>query len=349
MRKDAPFAVDVPGPEKDGPGWVKVGVIAAIGFVIGIAWPRLMGVKLGPSAPGESAAAAASAKASAGRAAEAPPASVAAKAAAGAQPPISATTPTVGAASAGASGPSAGAGAASAAAGAPQVSVQKGAVLSCKTSDGETKKGKECGAVAGLDQLVAPRLRKVATCTAAEGQTGKLSFMVTADFSGSRLSWDIGKSSTVGNLDGITSCLKTHFQGVGTNGVAHEHARYTVAYTATFAPSLEAAAPGTKDGKDAKEKLGDEPKRGAGAGAGVADDRNAKESSDKPDLAAAGEATVGWDVALVRDVPKTGGVVARLPRGTKVKLGASKDGWYAIKYGDGFASEGWVYRSALGR
>jgi hypothetical protein len=52
---------------------------------------------------------------------------------------------------------------------------------------------------------------------------------------------------------------------------------------------------------------------------------------------------------LVRDVPKTGAVVARLPRGTKVKIGVIKDGWYAVKFGDGFASDGFVYRGALGR
>src|SRR6476646_10031602 len=84
MRKDGPLAVEVPAPDRDSPGWVKVGVIAAVGFVIGVAWPRVMGVKLGPSAPGEAAAAAASAAASAkaaGRAPDAPPASMNAKAA----------------------------------------------------------------------------------------------------------------------------------------------------------------------------------------------------------------------------------------------------------------------------
>jgi hypothetical protein len=24
-------------------------------------------------------------------------------------------------------------------------------------------------------------------------------------------------------------------------------------------------------------------------------------------------------------------------------------GWYPVKYGDGFASDGWVYRAAIGR
>ncbi len=155
------------------------------------------------------------------------------------------------------------------------------------------------------------------------------------------MTWDIGKSSTVGNHDGISGCLKTIFQGVTLGGVAHEHPRYTVAYNATFSPS-EKDKGETKDDKGSA-KAKDEPKK---------DDGDAKKGDDVKDdkpLAAGGEAAVAWEVALVRDTPKTGAVVARLARGTKVKIGSSKDGWYAVKYGDGFASDGWVYRGAIGR
>ncbi|MBX3192468.1 MAG: hypothetical protein KF819_36090 [Labilithrix sp.] len=316
MRKDAPLAVEVPAAGGDSPAWVKVGVIAAVGFVIGIAWPRVFNVRLGPTAPGEAASASASARA-ASRAPEAPPASVTAKTPA--QPSASASAPAV------ASGP-------------PQIHVPKGSVLSCKTDDGDSKKGRECGGTTSLDTLVTTRLKKLATCSAAEGQTGKLSFMVTADFASQRLNWDVGKSSTVGNIDGITGCLKTHFQGVSTAGVSHEHARYTVAYTATFAPPIEGALSKDKD-KDKPEAS--EPS--------AKETKDAAKEPDKPDPAAGSEAAVGWEVALVRDVPKTGAVVARLPRGTKVKIGQVKDGWYAIKFGEGFGAEGWVYRGALGR
>jgi hypothetical protein len=324
MRKDGPLAVDVPTPDRDSPAWVKVGVIAAVGFVIGIAWPRVMGVKLGPNAPGEAAAAAAAAASAsasaarlAGHAPEAPPASVAKS---GLAPSASLSA----AASAAASGP-------------PQVNVLRGNVISCKTSDGESKKGKECGSITALDNVVAPHLKKLATCSAAEGQTGKLSFLATASFPSGGLSWEVGKSSTVGNLDGITSCLKTHFSGVTATGVAHEHTRYVVAYSATFSPSAEPAPSKVADKADKADKP--EPP-----------EKSAKEDkAEKPDAPATGEASVGWEVALVRDVPKTGAVIARLPRGTKVKLGAIKDGWYSVKYGDGFASDGFVYRGAIGR
>jgi len=329
MRKDAPYAVDVPSPDKDSPAWVKVGVIAAVGFVIGIAWPRVMGVKLGPSAPGESAA---SAKASGARAPDAPPASVAAA--------KSGVTPS---ASASATAASASGSAASAGGGPPNISVQKGAVISCKTGDGDVKKGKECGGVAGLDLLVAPRIRKVATCTAAEGQTGKLTFIVNADFGKNTFGWDVGKSSTVGNLEGITGCLKTHFQGVGTAGVTHEHAKYTVSYSATFAPGAEAP----KDDANAKNDKAD--KNDKGDDKSEAKGKDGKDEKSDVALGAGAEATIGWEVALVRDAPKTGSVVARLPRGSKVKIGASKDGWYSIKFGDGFANDGFIYRGALGK
>jgi hypothetical protein len=322
MRKDAPLSVDVPSADRDSPAWVKVGVIAAVGFVIGVAWPRLVGVKLGPSAPGETASAAAAAgSARASAKPDAPPASVSAKTPV--QPSAAVSAPM---ASASAAPPAP-----------PNVNVLKGSIIACKTDDGDSKKGKDCGAVPSLDQVVVPRLRKVAQCSGAEGQTGKLSFVANADFASGRFSWDIGKSSTVGNIDQLTTCLKTHFQGVTLQGAAHENPRYTVAYTAVFTLPKEEAAK-------------DEPAASANAKTPSADTPKADQPSGSPLAApAGGEATVAWEVALVRDVPKTGQVVARLPRGSKVKLGSVKEGWYAIKYGDGFSSDGWVYRGAIGR
>src|SRR5258708_5707127 len=120
MPKDAPLAVEVPASDRDKPGWVKVGVIAAVGFIVGIAWPRVVGGRLGPGAPGEAAAAAAAAASASGhggRAPDAPPASVVAK---------SPQTVASAASSAPAPAPSATGGAP------PNITVQKGTVLSCK-------------------------------------------------------------------------------------------------------------------------------------------------------------------------------------------------------------------------
>ena len=336
MSKDAPLAVEVPASDRDKPGWVKVGVIAAVGFIIGIAWPRVMGVRLGPAAPGAAAAAAAAASASGGgRAPDAPPASIVTPASVVAKEAASAAPGAV-PAPAGASANVAMAG------GPPNIKIQKGAVLSCKTKDGDNKKGKECGPVPGIDQLVQPRVKNLATCSGAEGQTGKLSLVVNADFVSGRFSYDIGKSSTLPNIDAVASCLKTTFHGTSTAATPHEHPRYTVAYSAIFAPGTGAAP----DELAAKEDKSDKDKSEPSAKA--APDEKKEEKGARAALAS-GEAAVAWEVALVRDTPKTGGLLARLPRGTKVKVGSAKDGWFLIKYGESYAHEGWVYRGAIGR
>jgi hypothetical protein len=331
MRKHAPLAVELPPKERDNPGWLKVGAIAAVGFVIGVAWPRVMGVRLGPSAPGE-AAAAASAAASAAQvaAAETPPAAVAKKAA---------TAPVVARANAKAAAETP----APAASGPPQIRVQRGAVLSCKTKEGATKTGKDCGRGPAIDALITPRLRKLESCAAAVGQTGKLSIVVTAEFPSGKLTHEIGKSTTVGRLDAINACLRAQLDGLGARGVAHDHPHYVVAYKATFAPPAGSASP-AMERVAATDTQAPEPAQ--------APEREAS-PEPRPSVAlarpSAGEASVEWDVGLVRDLPKTGQVVGRLQRGTKVKLGPAKDGWYSVKFGDSYAKEGWIYRGAIGR
>lgn len=340
MRQRPPIAMDIPSAERDRAAWVKVAVIAAVGFGVGVAWPRLLGVKLGPSAPGSTTAAATATSTAEPRvvatAAPRAPASGAAPAA------MAATPKTDGAGSLGA----------------PDVHVGRPYVISCKNADNETLKGKECGAApSGLDAIVTPRLQKLASCGAAEGQAGKLSVVVTVDFNRGGVSHSVGKSSTVGNVDGIAGCLKTHFSGVVAKDVPHEHKRYVVAYAATFkapaAPAARAAKGAAADADDAPtaavtSKANATPNAASTSALPPPGDDSA---SDPPPAAkgASGEATVAWEVALVRDVPKTGAIVARLPRGAKVQPGESKGGWYSIRFGDGFASQGWVYRGAIGR
>ena len=50
-KADGPLSVQIPRPAADRPSWSRVGVIAAVGFIVGVAWPRLAGVRLGPSVP----------------------------------------------------------------------------------------------------------------------------------------------------------------------------------------------------------------------------------------------------------------------------------------------------------
>jgi hypothetical protein len=289
---DAP-AIKVPAAGADHPSWRRVGIIAAIGFIVGIGWPRIFGVKFGPIAPDAPSALAAQANepASASASNLAPP------------PPA----PTIPAAAV-----------ASAPAGAPTVAFGHGFVLSCKTADGDTLKAAACGPFGSFESVAAPRLKKLEKCPAADGISGKLAVVLTVDFDGNHIAVDIGKATTIPQPDPLMACVKTAFQGAAIGGLDHEHTRYSVLYTLTLTAPTGATA--TADAGAAAPKEGDDT---------------------------SGQVT--WETALVRDAPKSGQIVARLPRGAKVEIGPGKDNWYKIKYGTDMASEGYVYRGAIGK
>jgi Bacterial SH3 domain len=304
-ERERPFSVDLPRAGEDRPAWVKVGVIAAVGFAVGVAWPRIAGVRLGPSAPGDAPSAATS-SAPAPRASE-PTAATA--------PAVLATAPTAPAS-----------GSAAPASGPPHVVVSRGAIVACKSDDGEALKGGACGQLAGIDNLVQPRMRRLKDCSAAEGATGKLAVTFGVDFANNRLDVSVGKTtSSVPNLESIAGCVKHEFGGISLGAMDHDHPRYTVAYTAT----LSAADP-----------------TAAGASTGAATGGGA---TPTPVAIDAPTSSVVWEVAIVRDSPRTGAVVGRLQRGTKVHVGQGQENWYRVRYGGNFASEGWVYRGSIGR
>jgi hypothetical protein len=193
------------------------------------------------------------------------------------------------------------------------VSVSRGSIYSCKTAGGESLKGAECGALPGLDTLVLPRLRKLGECPDAAGTSGRVHLVVRLDFSRNSLRVEAGHDPSAAAP--LLPCAKSALASASLEGIAHDNQRYGVAYVVTFG-SPAAAEPGP---------------------------------AAPPAPAAEGTAQVEWDVAIVRDAPKTGKVIARLPRGTTLHIGVSKDGWYPVKYGDGFANDGWVYRGAIGR
>jgi hypothetical protein len=208
---------------------------------------------------------------------------------------------------------------------APTLTVGHGVVFSCRTSEGDTLKGGECGSLPGLDGLIMPRLRKLTECPEAATASGKAHFVVHVDFPRGGLSIDLGKGHAVASPEALLACAKGDLTGATLNSVVHENPRYSIAYTVTFT-----GGPGAGAGSASAPSSG----RGAAGGGGEG---------------AEGTAQVVWEVAIVRDAPKTGKVVARLQRGAELHLGAPKDGWYPVKFGDGFSSDGWLYRGAIGR
>jgi hypothetical protein len=213
-----------------------------------------------------------------------------------------------------------------AAASSVSLSVGRGAIFACKTSDGDALKGAECGTLPGLDSLVMPRLRKLAQCPDAAAATGKLRLVVHVDFARSSMNVDLGRGNALPSSEALVACAKDALAGAGGTlaGIAHDKARYSVAYSVILGASGPAAS-------------------------GEAPPTAAAPSHPAEENRADGSAQIVWDVALLRDAPRSGKVVARLQRGTTVRLGPMKEAYYPIKFGDGFASDGWVYRAAVGK
>ena len=329
-------SVEVPSPAADRPPWIKVGVIAAVGFVIGVAWPRLAGVHLGPAAPPEAAPSAVPATSQPERSGS-PPRAFADSTSSSPPPQAQQAQPSSAAVVPAPAPP-------------PQevpssVTVNRGVVLSCKTDEGETKKGvTDCGPVGGFDSIAQPRLRRLAGCPAALGANGKLSVVFNVDFPSNRVAVEIGKSSTVASVDGFAACVKPAFQGVSLGALDHQNPHYALFYSLVFSPKDAHATAAT--GSPVAVSPGS-----SASGEGLTS-ASASPPASSPATATdveAGTAQVIWEVAIVRDTPRTGQVLARLQRGTKIRLGPGQDGWYPVKYGNDFSNEGWVYRGAIGR
>ena len=292
--------------------WSRVLVLALVGFAVGMAWPKLTGVRFGPNAPG-------SEPTTATRAPEKPEAAAVVVPAASAEAAPAAALPTV----------------------ASTVKVAESFVLGCTTKDGETKKGPDCGPYRELDKVAEPKLRRLVNCPAARTATGHISLVASLDFPQRRLDASLGKSTALQNADAaaVLGCLRTDLEGLDIASMPHDHSRYTLVYKI----DLEAGGAPSAAPAEAAPVVAASP---AAAAAPAAAAPSAPSAASAPGTTTA---EVTWEVAIVRSSPRTGDVVARLPRGSKLKLSTVDNGWWHIHYGDGFTSEGWVYRGAIGR
>jgi Bacterial SH3 domain len=207
--------VEVPGSQDDSVKFARVGIIALVGFAIGIAWPRLAGVKLVPSVPVPAAA-----EASARELTGAPLETKAPEAAAVPAAPSAAT----------AEKPPA-----------ERVLVSDVQVASCRNEHG--KRVQTCDRV-DFDRVAREHLRELASCPGTEDAAGVLSLGFDLDFEGDKIkNIQSGKSTSLeqDSVDRLLGCARERFANVSLAGVPHEQATYSLYYR------LELLAPaGTK-------------------------------------------------------------------------------------------------------
>ncbi|HEX9298161.1 MAG TPA: SH3 domain-containing protein [Polyangiaceae bacterium] len=291
-RPETPLAIEMPPTGADRPAWTKVGIVAAVGFGFGILWPRLTSTRIAPNPPNDNAAPAAATSGQGG------PLALAASAPAVTVQPPAANPPPADQA----------------------ISVSPGIIVRCR--DGNSSAKEECGPLE-FDRLAIPKIKALAQCAAASGASGKLSIGFDVDFQRNAAKVLLGKSTTLprDKAEALIRCTDPSFDKSNLGELPHQHRRYTIFYTASFAPTTRPKEPS-----------------------------NEKPAADGPPAAkttseTAASATVNWDVAIVRDAPKTGSIVGRLLRGAKVKVLAHQGEWYRIQYG---SIEGWVYRGTVG-
>jgi hypothetical protein len=192
--------------------------------------------------------------------------------------------------------------------------------LACK--DNGKKLKSECDRIE-FDRLARPHIQALAACAGADKLLGVLSLGFDLDFTSQAVkNVKSGKSTTFteAETETLLDCERKEFSNVSLVGIPHKHDAYSVFYRVEFPKAVT-----EKD----QAPLGANP-----APADVTE--------------ASGQATVAWDVALVRSsASRDGAVVARVLQGTRISVTGRRGDWYRIKY-DVKGSVGWVYRTAIG-
>jgi len=219
-QRSRTLKVEVPRPEQDKPELGRVGVIAVAGFVIGIAWPWLAGVRLVPSPPVDDMTEAVGSAAVPAASNSAAPPAVSASAAAAA-PPVGPSQKTD----------------------VETTKISEIQVTGCR--DGKGRRKKDCDTV-GIDDRVRPHLGALTSCAEAQGASETLSIGLELSFTDQTIT-DVfaGKSTTFSRekAHALVDCAKKELASVRLDGLGHEHDEYTVFYFVQFVPPGTAMAP----------------------------------------------------------------------------------------------------------
>lgn len=182
----------------------RVGIIALVGFVVGIVWPRLAGVSLVPEAPVEDE----SLGTEEGPATQEAPAE---------EPEVIELTPE------------------------DRLGIGPAKITSCVSSDG--KKSSSCDNP-DVDEVVHPHLISLLGCPAATGVFGTLSLGFTINFDEKKISDPTSGRSTdlpESTTKELLLCAKKELAAAQIPAIAHQFAEYQVYYALDF-KTPEAAA-----------------------------------------------------------------------------------------------------------
>ncbi len=231
LQGKKPLRIEIPKDES--PRLGRVGLIAIVGFAIGIVWPRLAGMRLVPAAPTEKTETSSADLTGAPADAGAQPVSSASPAEL--EPPL-AVAP---AASASAAGPDR-----------QPFSVGPGEVSSCRDRAG--KRRETCDPI-DFDAVARGRIATLSACDVVDRVEGVLSLGFDLDFEKDRVTGlQSGKRTSLppADVDALLGCLRRTLGEVSLSGLKHELDRYTVFYRVDFKGASAASEPTAGQGVD---------------------------------------------------------------------------------------------------
>ncbi len=158
----------------------------------------------------------------------------------------------------------------------------------------------------------------------------------------------LGRSSSVPDKVSYVPCVnnaREAFEAVWR--IQSPHPRYQYFFTAHFGP-MRGPVP-------AAEPLAPVPTAPATPGTPIAPApvAPATPDADLPTAAqllrmpAMSQTVVAWHAAIVRESPRTGPIVARLPQNTAIEIIDRRGSWYAVRWEH--THVGWTYRDAIGQ
>lgn len=202
--------VIVPSEQEDRPRLARVGIVAAVCFVVGVVWPTLAGVRLVPDPPTKKSDEAPD------KATPRPARSLTEDSTA--EVPVQKVE---------------------AQAALEKPGVQVGDVLVVNCRDAEERRLNQCDKP-DFDGVAKDRLMALLGCEAAGQPKGLLSVGFDLDFRAKKIQRIMrGKSTTLDDAtaDALVACAKQEFMSATLEGVTHTHAHYLLFYSVDFSPS----------------------------------------------------------------------------------------------------------------
>lgn len=251
----------------------------------------------------------------------------------------------------------------------PTVAVRLSAGVLTACGDGEELNiaAPRCNAPAGLAEALGARLATVlprcpSAPQAARNPGAVLALGLRVDMPRRRVGVLLGRHTTVPERVSYVACVGEGLRDLDVLWrMQTAHPRFLLEFSARFSPlgttPQEPAEPTVAPEPAAPEPAPVAPTAAPtpmpavpsqGPGAPATPPAGLPPPAELAQMRATGRATVTWSAAVVRDAPRTGAIVARIPQGTEVELLDRRGGWFAIRWGRS-NNVGWTFREAIGQ